>query len=89
MQAGDFRGFLNLNWIVRRHAERNVLPHRFAKQKSILRHVADRATQRFQRPFADGVPVDQQLACWHFPEPRHQRRQGRLAAARGPDNGER
>jgi len=33
MQAGDFRGFLNLNWIVRRHAERNVLPHRSLNRK--------------------------------------------------------
>ena len=41
------------------HAKRDIFAQRLAEQKSVLRHVSDRAPQRFERPFADRAPVDQ------------------------------
>src|SRR5260370_8088354 len=55
IEAGDFRGFTNLMQIVIRKAKGDVAADCFAEEIGVLRDVADRATQRIERPFANGA----------------------------------
>src|SRR3989441_170532 len=69
--------------------EGDVLLHRVAEKESVLRHEADGPAQLLERPFPNGLPIQQQCALWRFPEPRDQRRQRGLPAAGRADNGQR
>ena len=58
--AGDFGGLEDVpHPATFVHAEGDVFAHRFAEQKSVLRHVADRAAQFRQRIVANRAPIDE------------------------------
>ena len=54
-----------------------------------MRDVADGAAKIFERPLADGVAVDQELAVGGFPEAGDQRGERGFAAAGWADDRER
>src|SRR5260370_21781480 len=88
IEAGACRGFTNLMQIVIRKAKGDVAADCFAEEIGVLRDVADRATQRIERPFANGAAVDEEFAFGSFPEAGDQRGEGSLATAGGADDGE-
>src|SRR5260370_29332612 len=80
-------GFTNLMQIVIRKAKGDVAADCFAEEIGVLRDVADRATQRIERPFANGAAVDEEFAFGSFPEAGGQRRGGRACTSGGGGEG--
>ena len=75
-EAGDFRGdagrFGGFEHIVIGEifcTESDVLPQRLAEEIRILRNEADGAAQARERPFPDGLAIDQERAWRCFPQP--------------------
>ena len=89
VEIGDFGGGADLLDAVFGEAEGDVAADGFAEEIGVLRNVADGAAQIFERPFADGVAVDEELAVGSFPEARDERGERGFAAAGGADDGER
>ncbi len=67
VETCDFSGCANLLKVVFGKSKRDVAADGFGEQIGILRDVADRATQGFERPFANGAPVDEELRRRELP----------------------
>ena len=63
----DFGGCADLIDAVFGETEGDVAADGFAEEIGVLRDVADGAAKIFERPFADGVAVDEELAVREIP----------------------
>src|ERR1700748_458386 len=84
----DFSGGADLIDAVFSEAEGDVAADGFAEEIGVLRDIADGTAEIFERPFAGGVAVDEELAVRGFPETGDKRSERGFAAAGGADDGE-
>src|SRR3546814_2587083 len=86
--SSDLRGFLDLHLCGALPAVADIVADRVVEQHAVLRNDADRGAQASLRHLRDVLAVYGDTAASRLIEAEEEPRQGRLARARGADDGE-